>query len=197
MSTITTINSGDQITNTRAVINNNFSALNTDKIETSYLDTDTTLAANSDSKIATQKAVKTYIDGHITYTFKVGSTTYDLSTASGTQQIAHGLSTTPKIVRITAVYSDGGTGTSTEKTAYAYTSYDGTTRSSISTFQRSTNGSATGFDSEHTATFKITVTKGSADQTGVVTFGSTYITITWTKTGSPTGTANITWEAIG
>jgi hypothetical protein len=35
------------------------------KIETSYLDTDGTLAANSDTKIATQKATKTYADGKI------------------------------------------------------------------------------------------------------------------------------------
>ena len=62
MSTITVIQSSDLITNSRAVINTNFSNLNTDKIETSYLDTDTTLAANSDSKMATQKAVKAYVD---------------------------------------------------------------------------------------------------------------------------------------
>lgn len=62
MSTITTINASDQITNSRAVINTNFSNLNSDKIETSYLDTDTTLAANSDAKIPTQKAVKAYVD---------------------------------------------------------------------------------------------------------------------------------------
>lgn len=62
MSTITTINASDQITNSRTVINTNFSNLNTDKMETSVLDTDTALAANSDSKVATQKAVKTYID---------------------------------------------------------------------------------------------------------------------------------------
>lgn len=62
MSTITTINANDKITDSRAVINNNFNALNNEKIETSYLDTDTTLAANSDSKIPTQKAVKAYID---------------------------------------------------------------------------------------------------------------------------------------
>lgn len=62
MSTLTTIQSTDLITNSRAVINDNFTALNTDKIETSYIDTDTTLAANSDSKIATQKAVKAYVD---------------------------------------------------------------------------------------------------------------------------------------
>lgn len=62
MSTITTIAASDLITNSRTDINNNFANLNTDKIETSYLDTDTTLAANSDSKIATQKAVKAYVD---------------------------------------------------------------------------------------------------------------------------------------
>ena len=36
------------------------------KIPTSYLDTDGTLAANSDSKIASQKATKTYVDGLVT-----------------------------------------------------------------------------------------------------------------------------------
>lgn len=62
MSTITTINSSDLITNSRTDINTNFSNLNTDKIETSVIDTDNTLAANSDSKIPSQKAVKAYVD---------------------------------------------------------------------------------------------------------------------------------------
>lgn len=62
MSTITTINSGDLITNSRTDINNNFANLNAGKIETSYLDNDTALTADSDSKIATQKAVKAYVD---------------------------------------------------------------------------------------------------------------------------------------
>lgn len=62
MSTITTIAGGDSITSSRTVLNTNFGNLNTDKIETSVLDTDTALAANSDSKIATQKAVKAYVD---------------------------------------------------------------------------------------------------------------------------------------
>lgn len=65
MTTITTINPSDLITDSRAVINDNFTNLNSDKIETSYLDTDTTLAANSDSKIATQKAVKAYVDAFV------------------------------------------------------------------------------------------------------------------------------------
>jgi len=62
MATITTIAGSDLITDSRTNINDNFANLNTDKIETSVLDTDTTLAANSDSKVATQKAVKAYVD---------------------------------------------------------------------------------------------------------------------------------------
>ena len=62
MSSIVTIEDGTLITDSRADINNNFSALNTDKVETSVIDTDTTLAADSDAKLASQKAVKAYID---------------------------------------------------------------------------------------------------------------------------------------
>ena|SRR3990167_2127011 len=62
MATIVTIAAGDQITNSRADLNTNFTNLNSDKIETSVIDTDTALAANSDTKIPSQKAVKTYID---------------------------------------------------------------------------------------------------------------------------------------
>lgn len=71
MSTITTINASDQITDSRAVINTNFSNLNTDKIETSVIDTDTTLAANSDAKIPSQKAVKAYVDATAGETYLV------------------------------------------------------------------------------------------------------------------------------
>lgn len=62
MSTIVTIQATDLITNSRADINANFAALNAEKIETSVIDTDTTLAANSDAKIPSQKAVKAYVD---------------------------------------------------------------------------------------------------------------------------------------
>lgn len=62
MTTITTIQSTDVIANSRTDINTNFSNLNTDKIETSVIDTDTSLTANSDSKIPSQKAVKAYVD---------------------------------------------------------------------------------------------------------------------------------------
>lgn len=71
MTTIVTINAGDQISNSRADLNTNFANLNADKIETSYLDTDTTLAANSDARVATQKAVKAYVDATGGQTFLV------------------------------------------------------------------------------------------------------------------------------
>jgi len=62
MATITTLATGDTGSTSRTTINDNFTNLNTDKIETSVLDTDTTLAADSDSKVATQKATKAYVD---------------------------------------------------------------------------------------------------------------------------------------
>lgn len=65
MATITTIDSGDLISDSRADINTNFANLNSDKIETSVLDTDTSFAANSDTKIATQKATKAYVDAFV------------------------------------------------------------------------------------------------------------------------------------
>lgn len=71
MSTIVTIGAGDLISNSRADINTNFANLNSDKVETSVIDTDTALAANSDSKVPSQKAVKTYIDATAGQTFLV------------------------------------------------------------------------------------------------------------------------------
>lgn len=62
MATIQTIAGGDGITSSRTDINTNFANLNSDKVETSAIDTDTTLSANSDSKIPSQKAVKAYVD---------------------------------------------------------------------------------------------------------------------------------------
>lgn len=64
MTTITSLTGTDGVTaaNSMTKINANFTNLNSDKIETSVLDTDTALTANSDSNVATQKAVKAYVD---------------------------------------------------------------------------------------------------------------------------------------
>lgn len=75
MATITTLVGTDGITtaNSMAKINTNFANLNSDKIETSVIDTNTSLTANSDSKIPSQKAVKTYVDTIAGQTYLVPS----------------------------------------------------------------------------------------------------------------------------
>lgn len=90
MATITTINASDLITNSRTTINTNFANLNSDKIETSYLDTDTALAANSDVKIPSQKAVKAYIDalGGLTNLVPVGTVLPFAGSATPTYYLA-------------------------------------------------------------------------------------------------------------
>lgn len=278
MATVTTINSGDLITNSRAVINNNFAALNTDKIETSYLDTDTTLAANSDTKLATQKAVKTYVDavasptgkswneyavdavgtdsyaitltgftayvagqtfkfraatantgtctlnvnglgaitikknvstdlvtgdilanqvvtviydgtnmqivGVPTTHYKSGATTYNTATASGSQTIAHGMGVIPTVVKIT------GTVVGSADIGMTFTAYSNGTQASC--YLNGTTG--TGTTEFAGATFRLQpLDTGYAE--GVITVDATNITISWTKTGSPTGTAYLVWEA--
>lgn len=62
MSTLTTIQATDLITNSRADINGNFVALNNEKLETSVLVTDSTFASASDSTIASSLATKQYVD---------------------------------------------------------------------------------------------------------------------------------------
>lgn len=83
MATVTTLNADDTGAVSRSVINTNFTNLNTDKIETSVLDTDGTLAANSDTKVATQKAVKTYVDANSTDIETSSGTTHSLTTGAG------------------------------------------------------------------------------------------------------------------
>jgi flagellar basal body rod protein FlgB len=64
MSTITTLASGDNGAASRTTINTNFANLNTDKFEKTDVDVDTTLAANSDAKVPSQKAIKAYVDAN-------------------------------------------------------------------------------------------------------------------------------------
>lgn len=83
MATITTLNSGDTGPVSRGVINTNFSNLNTDKIETSFLDTDSTLSADSDNKLATQKATKAYVDNNTSSVETTTGVTHSLTTVAG------------------------------------------------------------------------------------------------------------------
>lgn len=55
------IEDNDLISSSNEVINDNFDYLESGKMPLSYLDTDTTLSANSDVRVASQKAVKAYV----------------------------------------------------------------------------------------------------------------------------------------
>lgn len=62
MSTLLTIQNTDIPTNSRAVINDNFNALNTDKEEVSNKSTDSTFASADDTTYPTTLATKKYVD---------------------------------------------------------------------------------------------------------------------------------------
>ena len=244
MATITNIASGDTITSSRTVINDNFTNLNSDKIETSYLDTDTTLAANSDVKIPSQKAVKAYVDtgGNVNATettkgiveeatnaevtagtatgatgaklfvtpaklatrlatlayvstfniiYRNGTATMDTDTVSTntSQTIAHGLGTTPRRVRIETIYkidaaannhSIGTWANSQTVGMHLFTSDDGTDVEQSGSFILKLSGSTAG-----------------NEQTATLTVDAANLTLSWVKSGSPTGTRTFIWEAEG
>jgi hypothetical protein len=125
--------------------------------------------------------------------FTNGTTTKNAADASTTQNIAHGLGKIPKNVRIIALGSSVGEGAQDFNTYEAMTTYNGTTQSSVSTY-----GQASNPYSITAATFTLNASSAvDGTQSGVVTFDSTNIIITWTKTASATGTYTILWEAQG
>jgi len=246
MATITTIDASDLITDSRSDINTNFANLNSDKIETSTLDTDTTLAANSNSKIATQAAVKSYVDagGNVNAstttkgiveeatsaemiagtaagatgarlflnpslvaetgndkivktkstgkldasiipgaTIAAGTTTHDISSTT-TKNIAHGLGSIPTMVRLTAVMASTNNRISYAYGVYTSAEYSVTLAGDIGTGTSETHG--TGF---------ILFANSAAYNQAAITLDSTNIILTWSKTGTPSGTISFVWEA--
>jgi hypothetical protein len=131
--------------------------------------------------------------------YKNGVTTYDLTTASGTQNIAHGLGTTPKKIKITWVYEVLDSATLTNRFRGVGV-YNGTTKSSINegTVPSGGGGSAN-YNTSTSSTYIVLYSQGGGgselSQKAVPTFDATNIILTWTKVGSPTGTILILWEA--
>jgi hypothetical protein len=131
--------------------------------------------------------------GSSIYAFKNGSTTYDVSTASGTQTIAHGLGRIPFRVRIKAdLRSGSASGIAT--LSIAETVYNGTTQSSNSLLSQNAYNSS-GYTTNDSDSFILWYQNLTDTVTGVVTFDATNIYIAWTKVNSPTGTAKLLWEA--
>lgn len=116
---------------------------------------------------------------------KYGVATYDLATASGSTTIAHGSTNTPVIAKFRVLTGTSGTslGTSDGVT-------NGTTHRAIYFWAAGGPGES-GTDTSNA--IKIGTTTGSF-QTATAAFDGTNITLTWTKTGTPTGNAYILWE---
>jgi hypothetical protein len=149
MATITTIDAGDSISSSRSDINANFQNLNDDKIETSAIDTDTTLAANSDDKVPSQKAIKAYVDANLTSPVSSEVTT-------GT---THSLTTTAN--QRVVVIAKGDLGNVAEITGYTVSlKYNGVTKDTVY-IQMDTDGNAN-CASPFTLTY--TETPGAATQ---------------------------------
>lgn len=131
-----------------------------------------------------------------TITANSGTTTHDLSVNTA-NTIAHGLGAIPKIVKVTMMYSQGNTDQSSTRIAMTCAVLTNATQSAVSVFHGSGDG-ATGSDSSGGATFTIRTEQGGNDyyQTATLTADATNITLSWSKNGSPTGTAVILWEAI-
>lgn len=116
-------------------------------------------------------------------TVKIGSDSHDRST-TGTQNIAHGLGKTPKFVKIkywfsNEYYSSEGV-------------YDGTTQYIQKTFV--TDGH---IDFTTQSGYMISTNYSGNASNATITVDATNIILNWTKTGSPTGTVSLYWEAIG
>ncbi len=138
-----------------------------------------------------------FLDGTGVYSvpiaFKASLATYDLSTASGTQTIAHGLGRVPKFVQLHITTAGPGSAE-----CVSIGNYDGTTNSSAY-FWGSEGASAVdagGYTTNAAHVIGHNTSTGNF-QTGVITVDATNITITWTKTNAPTGTANILWSVMG
>jgi len=198
MTTITNIAAGDLITNSRTNINTNFANLNSDKIETSYLDTDTSLAANSDTKIATQKAVKAYVDA--------GGNVNASETTRGIVEEATD-------AEVTAGTATGGTGAKLVVTPAKLATRLGTLLSFSKLITASVAGNQSSSDGSYTI-FSTTIPANSLSTTnairviihGTINRGAGTVTatlrLTWGGTNidvaSPTVTVQtpFTWEAI-
>ncbi len=120
---------------------------------------------------------------------KAGSTTHDVST-TGTQNIAHGLGVIPKMIRATGFYSSSNIFSSV-----CVGTYDGTNTNSVETVIDTTST----LNGTNLSTTNIiqgdSSAGGGARALASVTFDATNIILTWSKSGSPTGTMNILWEA--
>lgn len=134
--------------------------------------------------------------------FKSGNTTRDLSTATGTQTIAHGLGVTPRYVRISFrrdqsdLTGSSGIGNLHEGIG----TFDGSNYNTWYTGSSSGSSSSGNYTTFQTTSYLVAYNRGGGgsdvSQLATASLDSTNITLSWTKTNSPTGTLLMTWEAF-
>lgn len=111
-------------------------------------------------------------------------TTHDVS-VTGTQTIVHGLGIIPKLLKITAL----GIGTNPYQVSIG--TYNGTTTATNFSIQSAGNSTNT-TDTTNIILFQ---NGGGNNAQATGSFDATNITLTWSKTGTPTGTINLLVEA--
>lgn len=119
-------------------------------------------------------------------TFKSGVATHDVS-VTGDQTITHGLPGTPKYIRISVRFQTG-----VSVGYFSDGTYDGTTTATVYEFIASANNSV---NTDSTNIVNLPIPSNGVVATAA--FNATLITLTWSKTNTPTGTALILWEAVG
>ena len=117
---------------------------------------------------------------------KIGTFTYDLTTASGTQNVT-GLGITP-----TQVFIMGGVASTT---AVSFGLDDGTTH--LSTFNDYQDAANTWAVITSDSICCVTAVGNNFQKGHITALASGQFTITWVKTGSPTGTATFAYLALG
>lgn len=140
------------------------------------------------------KGVKTTVSGLIDVTFlswkgaiASGMTTHDISTTTA-NVIAHGMGFAPKIVRLTGMFAN------TIVISNAYATLVGGNQYSAS--NNAQLGSASVGESVQAFRLRSNYSPSSDDyiEAGIAV-DATNITITWSKTNTPTGTAKLVWDA--
>lgn len=112
--------------------------------------------------------------------------TRSLSAASATVNVPHGLGRLPSFIEATALYA------SDPLSLQCIGTYDGTNTKSI--YLLSAAGPTLSQDNS-TTNFMVLVPTSGNTQNAIVTMDATNVIFTWTKTGSPTGLAEILLKA--
>ena len=132
-------------------------------------------------------------------TFTTGLTSKDIAVATAAQLIPHGLGRVPSLIKMTGVTSSSAD--SQQSAAYSYGTFNGITNRCVYNFIASstsgTTNSAQSTSGTDASNILLMYQNTSAQDYAVASASvdATNITLAWTKTNSPTGSADIQWEA--